>query len=254
MRDSEVHDFSVKIGRHENVSGLDVAVYDAVCVSVAERFENVPGDAQSLIDGESLLVENLPQRRALQVLHDYEGRAVIGVPNVVDRGNGVMLELAGGARLSVETLAVFLLLGGHEIGCRLNELDCDWAIDGRIASQQYRPHGAPADDFLNFETSQLFRDRASRKQRLNRGGTRGASACIGQVVYRCRRFDLPCDFQNSGGNEGLESSQRFLRALGGMLEKLLHAGRLSDSRAHQIEKSGFFGRKRRFLERGRGAA
>jgi hypothetical protein len=104
--DPEVHDLDLAGAGQHHVGRLDVAVHDAAPVAVVERVEHACGDLQRPLGQQPATgVQQLAQRRAVDVLHDDVGhRADPGrvLAGVVDRDDGRMVQRGRRLRLTPE--------------------------------------------------------------------------------------------------------------------------------------------------------
>src|SRR5206468_7907754 len=88
LGDAEVGDLHRAAAGYEHVGGLHVAVDETGAVRGVEGVGHLLGDADDVGDGEpAALVDQVPQRRAVDQLHDDVGDAVV-VARVV-RGDDV---------------------------------------------------------------------------------------------------------------------------------------------------------------------
>ena len=77
-RDSEIEQFHLVLGGHQDVRRLDVAVHDHGPVGVGHRPGGVDEQPQPLLHPQPVLVAESVDGEALDVLHRQKGPAVIG--------------------------------------------------------------------------------------------------------------------------------------------------------------------------------
>ena len=85
------------------------------------------------------------ERVALEVLHHHVDDAVLGLAEVGDVDDVLVVDLVGGARLAEEALAQALVLRQR----RVEELERDVAADELVARAVHRAHAAHAEQLLD---------------------------------------------------------------------------------------------------------
>ena len=101
---------------------------------------------------------------ALEVLHHHVDDAVLGLAEVGDVDDVLVVDLIGGARFAEEALAQALVLGQR----RVEELERDVAADELMARAVHRAHAADAEQ--RFDHVAAGDDRAD--ERIARRGQR----------------------------------------------------------------------------------
>ncbi len=234
VRDAEVHDLGAPVGGDHDVRRLQVAVDDALRVRVLERVEALPGQAQHLLERQLLVLCECGERAPLDVLHHDERDPLDGVPDVEDRHDALVQQLARGARLAVEALLVLLPLGRRELHRGLDQLHGHAPVDRGVAGEQDGSHRAAADRLLDDVPPERLRQARREPRRLadvvalrlERGPEPGAGAGLGARreeglrgarggLWRARLED-PCQEQPARGAQRLGLAHRALgRDLGG---------------------------------------
>ena len=98
--------------------GLRSRVDDAAAMRGVDRCRDLCADARYFVDGESTLAKAILEGLALQVLHDQILGPVLGA-DIEQHAHIRVLELRDGPRLSLEPLAVVLVLaqlGSEHLG------------------------------------------------------------------------------------------------------------------------------------------
>src|SRR4029079_6335195 len=129
----------------EDVAGLDVAVDDALAVSVVEGLGGLAGGAEDLAEAQPgpSRVEAGGEVRAL---HEFEGEIeeALGLAGVEQGDDVGMEEAAGCPGLAQQTvLAVVDLLGSRD---ETDGLDGQLAIDLGVLGEVHLPHGPGAQE------------------------------------------------------------------------------------------------------------
>ena len=141
-RDTEIHDLHLALRAHPDVARLDVAVDDAVAVSVGEALADLPENVYLPFHRERpLLLDDPLQVEPLDELHRDVGLALL-LPHVVHGHDVAVLQAAGGLGLAHEAGLQFGavgLAGRHGLqGHHALEDGIERLVDGARAS--------PADD------------------------------------------------------------------------------------------------------------
>ena len=146
LGDTEVGDLHLTSGRDEDVSGLDIAMYDTVSMSEGKGGRDVSGDLSGAIGVQrSLGVDDLGERTTLDVLHHDEVGAELLTP-VVDRHDVGMVEVGGGLSFATEALDEEFIAGvfGEE------HLDRHGAIKQEVAGQIHVGHATAGEFAMQF--------------------------------------------------------------------------------------------------------
>ncbi len=143
-RDSKIRDERLPVVE-ENVLRLDVAVNDAVAVSVVERAGYLLGDPHRVADGQlPLAVDARAKRFADDEWHHIVEQG-IGLTRIEQRQDVRMLELGGGLYLGKKPLAAER---GAEVG--MQHFDGDIAVVLEIVTEKNSRHSAGADFPVHF--------------------------------------------------------------------------------------------------------
>jgi hypothetical protein len=126
-----------------HVVRLEVAVDDGVGVGGGQRAGDLRADVERAGDRDAALVAGQLHREGLplEVLHDEEVLAVVGLPEIVDLHDVLVADLVDGARL-VEEPADHLLVAGQ---LAVDDLERDLLADVRMLGEKHHPHPAHAD-------------------------------------------------------------------------------------------------------------
>ena len=128
---------------HQNIRGLDVAMYHAFAVRVTQRFGNLLADFAHPVERIPLaLLDDVGQRSAVDKLHHQKGRAFV-LAHVKDRHDSGMRQNARCARLAVESRAILLGLRAFERR-GMDGLESHEAAYGRVARLEDATHRALA--------------------------------------------------------------------------------------------------------------
>ena len=163
LRDAEVGDLDLLVGRDDDVGRLDVAVDDPFAVGVVHRLRDLRDHVGDLVPGErGLLDQEALQGLALDVLHRDVGDLRVGVlADVVDRDDVGVREDAGGLRLANEPLAEFPRLGVVVAHLRrADRLDRDHPADDGVAGQVDDPHRTLAELAQHLVAAELREPRS----------------------------------------------------------------------------------------------
>ena len=151
--DAEIGDLHRPVGDHHDVRGLDVTVDHAALVRVGEAFGDLRGNGERLRHAQRpSLADQRAQFHALDVLHRHEHDFAC-LADVVDRDDVRMVETAGGPRLLVEALLVFV--GVLALEADVDRLDRDRSLEHGIERLVYHPHGAAAEFRLDQVAAEL---------------------------------------------------------------------------------------------------
>jgi hypothetical protein len=144
--DAEVGHLHLAVGADEHVGRLDVAVYHAVAVGVAERSGDLAGDLGGLngIDV-PVRLQNVGERAATHVFHRHEVGVRVLAP-VVHADDVGMVEVGRGLRLAAETLDEVRVDG--ELGEQ--HLDGHRPVEQLVARQEHVGHAAAPDALFEF--------------------------------------------------------------------------------------------------------
>ena len=134
------HQHFAEVAQHR-VLGLDVAVHHSPGMGKADGIGHLHQDFE--IFGQRLAGQHLAPGSALDPLHRIEQRAGLVGPQVVDRDDVRMVEIAGDDRLG-EELFPLVRIAGH---VRLEHLDGHGAVDRRLPRRVHHAHPAFTDRF-----------------------------------------------------------------------------------------------------------
>ena len=139
-----VHHLHLAEAAHHHVGGLEVAVDHPAGVRVSDRLchrEERGQQARAVLRRVGPLGQQVGQGPALDQLHGEVGAAVGEGPQLVDRDNAGVLELAADLRLLDEAVDH---LGAVAMGLE-QDLDGEVASQVGVASLEDRPHAAAGD-------------------------------------------------------------------------------------------------------------
>src|SRR5262249_13376533 len=141
-----VHELDFPEGTHHDVRGLQVPVDDLAGVGVGDRLADLGEDRDEPAAVGGFGRQQGGEGVALDQLHHQERAAVGERADVVDGGDGRVLELGGDAGLVEEPG------GGRRVGpvAGLQELDGHVAVEGDLAGAVDDAHPAGADLFEKF--------------------------------------------------------------------------------------------------------
>jgi hypothetical protein len=145
LRQAEVENLHVPVAGDHDVLGLEIAMHDAALMRGGEAVGDLGGDVEDGAHRHRALLDDRSQIAPFDVLHDDEGRAVVGA-DLVDRHDVRMIERGGGTRLLREARQRVLLRGEP----RREHLDRDFAPELRIACDKDFAHAARADRAEHF--------------------------------------------------------------------------------------------------------
>ncbi len=139
--EAEVAELDAPVVGEHDVLGLEVAMHDPSRVRRREAREHGLADLQRLLCGEmALLLQQLPQRDARQVLHDEVGAAEV-VALIEDVHEIRVREPRGAARLLLEAPREIRVL--REV--LVHHLHRDAALQSEIRGEVHHRHAAPGD-------------------------------------------------------------------------------------------------------------
>ena len=143
--DAEIGHFDVAVAAQHDIGGLDVAVDDALGVSVIESRPSLAQDGEQPARFERLAGgHDVLEGRAVDILHrDISDAVLLG--HVVNGDDVGMRQHPGRAGLAEETLAQFLALLSAVDVAQADGFDGDGAADGGIGGQVHDSHSAAAD-------------------------------------------------------------------------------------------------------------
>ena len=139
LREPEVEHLGLAVLGHEDVGRRDVPVDDALGMGGDERIGHLGADPEHVRHRELPALHQLPERAALEQLHDQVGLAVL-LADVVDGADVRMTQPRGRAGLALEPLAALRVVG--EIPGQ--HLERDRAVEPRVARPVDLPHPACA--------------------------------------------------------------------------------------------------------------
>jgi len=137
--------------REDHVPGLQISMYDASAMRLAERIRDLNPVSESLFHGERAALESLGERLPFEVLHDEEIDAVFA-PNVVKRADVRVVQRRNRARFAFETLAELGVVGEMSA----ENFESDDAIEAGVLGFINLAHTAGtdgADDLIGTEAS-----------------------------------------------------------------------------------------------------
>ncbi len=152
--DPEVRDLDLSIGADQDISGLHIAMDDALAVSVVECIGHLPQNVEQIRQRRRIAArEQLLQRKALDKLHRQVPMALV-LAELVDGDDTGVGKSAGGGGFPAETRAgVGLLLGAGEF-VRADHLYGDGTANGVIVALKHDAHRPPAEfpgDFIRAD-------------------------------------------------------------------------------------------------------
>ncbi len=188
-RQSPVHHQHFAEAAQHYVFGLQVAVNDAAGMGECDGVADLHPDFQILLHG--LLANHLVPRRALDVLHRVEECARFVLPQIVDRYDVRVLQVARHGRFGNELLPRF---GFDGLG-RLDLLDGHDAVDRRLPSGHDHAHAAFAELGENLvvclSAGQIGRlSNCARRDDAPLIFFHGSAAGLERGLGSCRRIDL----------------------------------------------------------------
>ncbi len=150
LGDAEVEDLDARGAAHprrqEQVPRLEVAVDDARLVRLAYRLARLDEIEHRVVDREGpALLDQGPQVRPLEVLHDDVGGPGREPPDVVDAGDVLALEARRGPRLAEKALDRLGL--GERL--RAHELDGPELPQLEVGGRHHDAHRPPAEHPLH---------------------------------------------------------------------------------------------------------
>ena len=145
--ETEIDDFEA-VWRDQNVRRLQVAVYDAAPMRIAEAGRELDGVADQLGEGQRAGGDPLGERLAFDELHHQVVHAAV-VADVVDRGDARVVQLRGEPCFAVEALPHVRIVahGGAD------DLDRDDPLEPTVACSIDLAHAAGGDESENFVRS-----------------------------------------------------------------------------------------------------
>ncbi|MEZ4386787.1 MAG: hypothetical protein R3D98_04295 [Candidatus Krumholzibacteriia bacterium] len=142
--EAEVEDLDPAVGAQLDVAGFEVAVHDAVLVSVFEASREAARHAHHLVDVHGAGAQAHAQVLALGQLHHEDGLAV-ELLVAVDAGDVLVLQAREQARLPLEPAAA-IGITGDVAG---QDLEGDVAFEARVAGAIDLAHAAAADELFD---------------------------------------------------------------------------------------------------------
>ncbi len=154
----------------QDIVGLDVAVYDALAVCVAERVRDLARDPGRVDHGEAPIpLEQLPHRRAVDAAHDDVEDFVLVAADLVDRHDVRVLELPAGARLAHEALRQ----PGRRGQAQVEHLHGDVAVLRMVAHAEHGGEAAFAQQIPDRKfLAECFLEAATQRGEIERHGGR----------------------------------------------------------------------------------
>ncbi len=136
---AEIQDLRVLALGHKNIRRLNVAMDDSLGVGRVERVGDLDAQRKQRVQFHGTVADDVFQRRAVEVLHDDEGLAVL-LANVVDGADIWMVERRCGPGLAAEALERLPVLG-HILR---KELQGDEAVKAGVLSLVDDSHATAA--------------------------------------------------------------------------------------------------------------
>ena len=118
---------------------------DALGVGNREAFRDLSSDGPRVFEGKRSVGECLPQRPALDPFH-RDPRAAVGLADVVDRDDGLMIERGGRAGLELESTTEGRVSGQS----RRDHLQRDVTAEPGVAASVDFSHPSDAEESLDF--------------------------------------------------------------------------------------------------------
>ncbi len=116
---------------------------DLCLMGLAETLADLNRQIYDFVYGKLFLLDNIPQRFPLHILHNDVGSALI-LAHLVDGDDIGMLQYRGGVGLTLETASTVFVLAKM----RGQELESDFAVKFCILGQENLTH-PPGTDLLN---------------------------------------------------------------------------------------------------------
>ena len=147
LREPEVEDLddhAPPLVREEDVGRLEVAVDDAPRVHAADRGDDREQEARRLRERQAPLAhEPVVEGLADQEVHDHDGRAVLGLEDVVDADDVRVGDGARGAGLAGEATA---RVGAARL---VDQLEGHGLVRDEVGRRPHAPHAAPAEEAVD---------------------------------------------------------------------------------------------------------
>ena len=139
LRQTEIEELGA-VPRDHDVAWLQITMNDTCFVRPAQRIGDVGAVPQHLISRQWSFRQNVRKRLTLDELHHEVVNSVL-VTDIVNRADVRMIETRDRSGLALETSSH--LRARSEIARQ--DLDCDAAVEARIACAEYFAHAAGAD-------------------------------------------------------------------------------------------------------------
>ncbi len=160
LGDGEIHHLGHAVRRHHDVTGLDVAVEDALGVRILQRLGALEDDVHHLVDRQArtVLLAGRHQGVALDVLHHQVVHAGFDA-GIVERDDMRVAEHAGGMRLGEKGAPDRLLVVRVVLGEAARGFHRHIAAHEGVEALVDEAAGPLADQLVDFVLADLFRQR-----------------------------------------------------------------------------------------------
>ncbi len=179
LRQAEVQDLGEAVAVDHDVLGLEIPVHDPGGVRLGQAVGDLGGDRQQPPHREGAGGQDLPERLAVNQLHDDDGGGV-DAGDVVDRDDRRVVQGRGRAGFSLEPGDAIRVIG--ELGRK--DLDRDDPIEPRVPRAVHLAHAARAERREHFVWAKLL-SRGERHQKSEPILTLARARC------RLRRLGVP---------------------------------------------------------------
>lgn len=140
LRETEVEDLDLAVGREADIGGLEIAVDHAGFVRGFEAGGDLAADFERLVKREGSALQAVVDRLARDELEDEEA-GVAGLIDAEDLRDVGMVQRGERRRLALEALQA-LVVGGEVLG---EDFDRDFAAEARVLRAIDLPHRSGAE-------------------------------------------------------------------------------------------------------------